>query len=130
MKMSNNFDKEIVKMDKQNAVVVGLKINGGKIFTEYFEELIEEMCYHALAKEWLRGEIPDPAETFKFIEKELSSVLLGTTNKLAHRKMFEIITKDPQEIKREIFKRCLGEDAPVDDDEPETADKEESDAKK
>ena len=37
MKMSNNFDKEIVKMDKQNAVVVGLKINGGKIFTEYFE---------------------------------------------------------------------------------------------
>ena len=46
----NNFDKEIVKMDKSSAVVVGLKINGGKIFTEYFEELIEEMCYHALAK--------------------------------------------------------------------------------
>lgn len=124
----NNFDKEIVKMDKANAVVVGLKINGGKIFTKYFEEFIEEMCYHALAKEWLRGEIPDPAETFKFIEKELSSVLLGTTNKLAHRKMFEIITKDPQEIKREILKRCLGEDVPL-DDEPETV-KEEGDAEK
>ena len=129
MKMSNNFDKEIVKMDKQNAVVVGLKINGGNIFTEYFEELIEEMCYHALAKEWLSGKIPDPAESFKFIEENMKDILLTSTNKLAHRKMFEIITKDPQEIKREIFKRCLGEDAPVDDD-AETADKEESDSEK
>lgn len=106
----NNFDKEIVKMDKQNAVVVGLKINGGKIFTEYFEELIEEMCYHALAKEWLRGEIPDPAETFKFIEENMKDILLSATNKLAHRKMLEIITKDPDEIKREMRKRCFGED--------------------
>lgn len=124
----NNFDKEIVKMDKQNAVVVGMKINGGKIFTEYFEELIEEMCYHALAKGWLSGEIPDPAESFKFIEENMKDILLSVTNKLAHRKMFEIITKDPQEIKREIFKRCLGEDVPL-DDEPETV-KEESDAEK
>ena len=125
----NNFDKEIVKMEKQNAVVVGMKINGDKIFTKYFEELIEEMCYHALTKEWLRGEIPDPAETFKFIEENMKDILLSVTNKLAHRKMFEIITKDPQEIKREIFKRCLGEDVPL-DDEPETADKEKSDAEK
>lgn len=125
----NNFDKEIVKMDKQNAVVVGMKINGGKIFTEYFEELIEEMCYHALATGWLSGEIPDPAESFKFIEENMKDILLSVTNKLAHRKMFEIITKDPQEIKREIFKRCLGEDVPI-DDEPETADKEKSDAEK
>lgn len=125
----NNFDKEIVKMDKQNAVVVGLKINGGKIFTEYFEELIEEMCYHALAKDWLSGGMPDPAEAFKFIEENMKDILLSTTNKMAHRKMLEIINKDPQEIKREIFKRCLGEDVPL-DDEPETADKEESDAEK
>lgn len=125
----NNFDKEIVKMDKQNAVVVGLKINGGKIFTEYFEELIEEMCYHALAKDWLKGDEPDPAESFKFIEENMKDILLSATNKMAHRKMFEIITKDPQEIKREIFKRCLGEDAPVDDD-AENAEKEESDAEK
>ena len=125
----NNFDKEIVKMDKANAVVVGLKINGGKIFTEYFEELIEELCYHALAKDWFKGEVPDPAESFKFIEENMKDILLTSTNKLAHRKMFEIITKDPQEIKREIFKRCFGEDAPVNDD-AENADKKESDAEK
>lgn len=118
----NNFDKEIVKMDKANAVVVGLKINGGKIFTEYFEELIEELCYHALAKEWLKGE-PDPAESFKFIEENMKDILLTSTNKMAHRKMLEIITKAPQEIKREIFKRCFDEDVPL-DDEPETANEE------
>ena len=123
----NNFDKEIVKMDKANAVVVGLKINGGKIFTEYFEEFIEELCYHALAKEWVKGE-PDPAESFKLIEENMKDILLTSTNKLACRKMFEIITKDPQEIKREIFKRCFGEDAPVNDD-AETVN-EESDAEK
>ena len=123
MKMSNNFDKEIVKLNKQKAVVVGMKINGGKIFTEYFEELIEELCYHALAKDWLKGEESDPAESFKFIEENMKDILLSATNKLAHRKMFEIITKDPQEIKREIFKRCLGEDVPL-DDEPETVNEE------
>ena len=121
----SNFDKEIVKMDKSNAVVVGFKIDGRKIFTEYFHELVEELCYHALAKEWMKGE-PDPAESFKFIEEQLEGLLMQATNKIAHVKMLEIITKDPQEIKREIYKRCLGEDVPVDadDDETENADEE------
>ena len=48
-----SIDKEIVKMEKSNATVVGFKIDGKKIFTEYYKELIEELCYHALAKEWL-----------------------------------------------------------------------------
>ena len=118
----NSFDKEIVKMDKSNAVAVGLKIDMRKIFTENFKELVEEMCYHGLAKGWLKGE-PDPAETFAFIKEHLTEVLSEAADRMAHRTMFEIITKDPQEIKREIFKRCLGEDAPV-DDEAETVNEE------
>lgn len=117
-----SIDKEIVKMDKSNAVVVGMKINCTKIFTEYFEDLIEELCYHALMKEWQKGE-PDPAESFKFIEENVKDMLLQASNKLAHRKMLEIITKDAKEIKREIFTRCFGEDVPL-DDEPETANEE------
>lgn len=120
----NNFDKEIVKMDKSNAVVVGLKIDMRKIFTENFKELVEEMCYHGLARDFVSGNAtPDPAATFAFIKEHLTEVLSEAADRMAHRTMLEIITKDPQEIKREIFKRCLGEDAPV-DDEAETVNEE------
>lgn len=112
----SSFDKEIVKMDKSNATVVGFKIDGRKIFTEYFEELVEEMCYHALAKEWCKGEIPDPEETFKFIEDQLRDILLQTTNKIAHIKMLRIISKDAREIKRELMLRCFGEETALDDE--------------
>lgn len=117
-----SINKEIVKMDKSKATIVGMTINCGKIFTEYFEEVIEELCYHALAKEWSKGE-PDPAESFKFIEENVKDMLLQASNKLAHRKMLEIITKDAKEIKREIFTRCFGEDVPL-EDEPETEEEE------
>ncbi len=117
------IDKEIVKMDKAKAAVVGLTIDCRKIFTEYFEEVIEELCYHALAKEWGKGEDCDPAASFEFIEENVKDMLLKASRKIAHRKMLEIIAKGAKEIKREIFTRCFGEDVPL-DDEPETANEE------
>lgn len=118
-----SIDKEIVKMDKSNATVVGFKVEGGKIFTEYYKELIEELCYHALAKDWSNGGKADPKAAFEFIQEQVKDILLEMTNKIAHAKMFEIITKDAKEIKREIFLRCFGEDVQL-DDEPETANEE------
>jgi hypothetical protein len=114
-----SIDKEIVKMEKSNATVVGFKIDGKKIFTEYYKELIEELCYHALAKEWSSGEDADPAGAFKFIEEQVKDMLLTMTSKIAHVKMLEIITQDADEIKREIMKRCFDEDVEVIDDRDE-----------
>ena len=125
-----NIDKEIVKMDKSGATVVGFKIEGGKIFTEYYKELIEELCYHALAKEWSSGEDADPAGAFEFIQEQVKDMLLKMTNKIAHVKMLEIITQDADDIKREIMKRCFDKDVEVIDDreeknEAESVDKDE-----
>lgn len=114
-----NIDKEIVKMDKSNATVVGFKIEGGKIFTEYYKELIEELCYHALAKDWASGGDADPKSAFEFIQEQVKDMLLKMTNKIAHVKMLEIITQDADDIKREILKRCFDEDVEVIDDRDE-----------
>lgn len=104
-----SIDKEIVKMDKSNAVVIGLTVDGSKIYTDYFDEIVEELCYHSLCKDYTSNKEPNPAKSIEFVFENLAEIITKSACVITKKKMIEIIERGADDLGKQFKERCFGE---------------------
>ena len=107
-----SIDKEIVKMDKSKAVVIGLTIDGSKIYTDYFDEIVEELCYHALFKgfnDFGNDRNSDPKKLTDFVFEQLAEIITKSACVITKKKMVEILDRGAEDLEKQFKSRCFGE---------------------